>query len=104
MGKGDYAAVLIFHPGFEDSVNTGKEMPVESLYDQARGLSTLIILIMSAIGGSMIPLFLMPAIMKKIAVFSVNYWGIQENSDFVAVDEIEHSIGVSISETAVDYV
>jgi len=42
--------------------------------------------------------------MKKIAVFSVNYWGIQENSDFVAVDEIEHSIGVSISETAVDYV
>ncbi len=45
VGKGDYAAVLIFHPGFEDSVNTGKEMPVESLYDQARGLSTLIILI-----------------------------------------------------------
>ncbi len=44
---------------------------------QAQGLSTLIILIMSAIGGSMIPLFIMPAIMKKIAVFSVNYWGIQ---------------------------
>ena len=32
---------------------------------------------MSAIGGSMIPLFIMPAIMKKIAMFSVNYWGIQ---------------------------
>jgi len=44
---------------------------------QAQGLSTLIILIMSAIGGSIIPLFIMPAIMKKIAVFSVNYWGIQ---------------------------
>jgi len=44
---------------------------------QAQGLSTLIILIMSAIGGSMIPLFIMPAIMKKIAVVSVNYWGIQ---------------------------
>jgi len=44
---------------------------------QARSLSTLIILTMSAIGGSMIPLFVMPAIMQKIAVFSVNYWGIQ---------------------------
>lgn len=44
---------------------------------QAQSLGTLIILIMSAIGGSMIPLFIMPAIMKKIAMFSVNYWGIQ---------------------------
>ena len=25
----------------------------------------------------MVPLFIMPAIMKKIAVVSVNYWGIQ---------------------------
>ena len=44
---------------------------------QAQGLSALIILIMSAIGGSMIPIFLMPSIMKKMAVISVNYWGIQ---------------------------
>ena len=44
---------------------------------QLQGLSTIIILTMSAIGGSMIPLFVMPAIMQKIAVVSVNYWGIQ---------------------------
>jgi len=44
---------------------------------QAQSLSTLVILIMSAIGGSMIPLFIMPSIMRKIAVLSVNYWGIQ---------------------------
>jgi ABC-type multidrug transport system permease subunit len=44
---------------------------------QVQGLSTLIILIMSAIGGSMIPLFIMPIWMQKIAVFSVNYWSIQ---------------------------
>ncbi len=44
---------------------------------QVQSLSTIIILIMSAIGGSMIPLFVMPAIMQKVAVFSVNYWGIQ---------------------------
>jgi len=44
---------------------------------QLQGLSTIIILTMSAIGGSMIPLFVMPTIMQKIAVVSVNYWGIQ---------------------------
>ncbi|RLD27551.1 MAG: hypothetical protein DRI75_09225 [Bacteroidetes bacterium] len=44
---------------------------------QLQGLSTIVILTMSAIGGSMIPLFVMPAIMQKIAVVSVNYWGIQ---------------------------
>lgn len=50
---------------------------VSKTRQQAQSLSTLIILIMSAVGGSMIPLFIMPAIMKKIAVFSLNYWGIQ---------------------------
>ena len=44
---------------------------------QALSLSTLIILVMSAIGGSMIPLFIMPDIMNDIAVVSVNYWSIQ---------------------------
>jgi ABC-type Na+ efflux pump permease subunit len=44
---------------------------------QAHNLSTIIILVMSALGGSMIPLFIMPAIFQKIAVLSVNYWGIQ---------------------------
>lgn len=44
---------------------------------QAQNLSTLIILVMSAIGGSMIPLFIMPEIMSRLAIFSVNYWAIQ---------------------------
>jgi len=44
---------------------------------QAQNLSTIIILVMSAIGGSMIPLFIMPSILQKIAILSVNYWGIQ---------------------------
>ncbi|MBN4057958.1 ABC transporter permease [Olleya sp. AH-315-K02] len=44
---------------------------------QLQSLSTIIILTMSAIGGSMIPLFVMPAVMQKIAVVSLNYWGIQ---------------------------
>lgn len=44
---------------------------------QVQGLSTLVILVMSAIGGSMIPLLFMPVIMQKVAVVSVNYWSIQ---------------------------
>jgi ABC-2 type transport system permease protein len=44
---------------------------------QAQNISTIIILVMSAIGGSMIPLFIMPPILQKIALLSVNYWGIQ---------------------------
>ena len=44
---------------------------------QVESFSTRVILIMSAIGGSMVPIFIMPAIMQKIAVVSVNYWGIQ---------------------------
>lgn len=49
--------------------------------EQIQGLSTLIILVMSAIGGSMIPLFFMPVFMQKIAVVSVNYWSIQSFYD-----------------------
>jgi ABC-type multidrug transport system permease subunit len=44
---------------------------------QVQTLSTIIIMIMSAIGGSMIPIFIMPELMQKIAVVSVNYWSIQ---------------------------
>jgi ABC-2 type transport system permease protein len=44
---------------------------------QVQGLSKLIVLLMSVIGGSMIPIFMMPEFMQKIAVVSVNYWGVQ---------------------------
>ena len=44
---------------------------------QADSLGTILILFMSAVGGSMIPLYLMPAFMQDAAVVSVNYWSIQ---------------------------
>lgn len=44
---------------------------------QVQGFSSIIILVMSGLGGSMIPIFVMPEAMQKIAVFTVNYWGIQ---------------------------
>lgn len=44
---------------------------------QADSLGTIIILFMSAIGGSMIPLYIMPLFMQDAAIISVNYWSIQ---------------------------
>jgi len=44
---------------------------------QVQMLSSVIVLSMSAIGGSMIPTFLMPAFMQKLSVVSINYWSIQ---------------------------
>ena len=46
-------------------------------HQQVQTLSSLVVVIMSAIGGSMIPVFMMPELMQKISVFSVNYWGVQ---------------------------
>jgi len=43
---------------------------------QQAGMSTLIILTMSAIGGSMFPRFLMPETMKKAGLFTFNAWAI----------------------------
>jgi len=43
---------------------------------QVQGVSTIVILIMSAVGGSMIPLFVMPPFMQDVAVVSINYWSI----------------------------
>jgi len=74
---------------------------------QVQSLSMIIILVMSAIGGSMIPLFIMPEIMQKIAVISVNYWAIQGFYDIFwrelpIIDIIERAaylvgIGLTIS-------
>lgn len=44
---------------------------------QAQSFGTLVILVMSSLGGSIVPLFIMPEVMKKLALLSVNYWGIQ---------------------------
>jgi ABC-2 type transport system permease protein len=44
---------------------------------QVQGMSTLVIMSMSALGGSMVPSFIMPAFMQKLGVITVNYWGVQ---------------------------
>jgi len=46
-------------------------------YNQLEIISVIVILIMSTLGGSMIPLYIMPEFMQKFAVISINYWSIQ---------------------------
>lgn len=43
---------------------------------QLGALSTLVILIMSSIGGSMFPRFLMPESMQKAGLLTINAWAI----------------------------
>jgi ABC-2 type transport system permease protein len=43
---------------------------------QLGALSTLLILVMSAVGGSMFPRFLMPAAMQKAGLWTINAWAI----------------------------
>jgi ABC-2 type transport system permease protein len=45
--------------------------------DQLQSLSTLAILSMSVLGGSMVPSFLMPNWMQTVGQVSINYWSIQ---------------------------
>ena len=43
---------------------------------QLGGLSTIVILIMSALGGSMVPRFVMPDFMNTVAKFTLNGWAL----------------------------
>lgn len=54
-------------------------MPLASLCrtrGQLGAMSTLLILVMSAVGGSMFPRFMMPAAMQKAGLFTINAWAI----------------------------
>lgn len=67
---------------------------------QVDSLSVIVILIMSAIGGSMMPLFMMPQFMQKLAVISVNYWAINGFYDIfwrhLPFMKVMHNVGVLI--------
>lgn len=53
---------------------------------QVESLSLIIILVMSALGGSMMPLFLFPEFLKGVAHFTVNYWAIDGFYDVLGRD------------------
>jgi len=64
---------------------------------QLGAFSTLIILTMSALGGSMFPRFLMPAAMKKAGLFTFNSWAIEGYTKVFWRDEPVRSLGPQIA-------
>lgn len=54
---------------------------------QLRGISTIVILVMSAVGGSMFPRFLMPETMQKVGLATFNGWAIDGYRKVFHLDE-----------------
>ena len=68
---------------------------------QVESLSLIVILVMSALGGSMMPLFLFPEFLKTVAHFTINYWAIDGFYDVLGRDvgwkETMSNIGVLLA-------
>jgi ABC-2 type transport system permease protein len=62
-----------------------------STCEQLDGLGTMVILAMSAVGGSMIPRFVMPAYMQSLGLFTINGWAYD---GFVALIRHEGLAGI----------
>ncbi len=64
---------------------------------QLAAVSTLIVLTMSAVGGSMFPKFLMPDAMRKVGYFTFNSWAISGYTRVFWRDEPISSLGPEIA-------
>ena len=64
---------------------------------QLAAVSTLIVLTMSAVGGSMFPKFLMPDAMRKVGYFTFNSWAISGYTKVFWRDEPISSLGPEIA-------
>ena len=60
---------------------------------QLSGVSTVVILIMSALGGSMVPRFAMPAFMDTTALFTFNGWALDGYLDVFWHSATDESLG-----------
>lgn len=63
---------------------------------QLSGISTLVILLMSALGGSMVPRFVMPPIMNTIALFTFNGWALDGYLEVFWYDDPAATLGTAI--------
>lgn len=63
---------------------------------QLSGMSTIIILVMSALGGSMVPRFVMPAYMDVAARFTLNGWAIDAFLKIFWREDPSHSLVQSL--------
>jgi ABC-2 type transport system permease protein len=64
---------------------------------QLSGISTLVILLMSALGGSMVPRFVMPPIMNTISLFTFNGWALDGYLKVFWYDDPAAGLGAVVS-------
>ncbi|MDQ7029670.1 MAG: ABC transporter permease [Ardenticatenia bacterium] len=50
---------------------------------QITGIATLLVLVLAALGGTMVPVFVMPAFMQALARLSPHYWALQGYQDII---------------------
>lgn len=63
---------------------------------QLSGTSTIVILLMSALGGSMVPRFVMPPFMETTALFTLNGWALDGFLKVFWYDDPQASLGQSL--------
>src|SRR5947199_10743512 len=64
---------------------------------QLGALSTLVILVMSSVGGSMFPRFLMPEAMQKSGLLTINAWAIDGFTKVFCHDEPVSHLGLQVA-------
>jgi ABC-2 type transport system permease protein len=67
---------------------------------QLGGMSTIIILIMSALGGSMVPRFVAPGVFEKTAPFTFNGWALDGFLNVFWYDDPAHSLTQALATIA----
>ena len=60
---------------------------------QLGGISTIVILVMSALGGSMIPRFLMPDFVQTLSVLTFNAWAVEGYLDVFWYSGVDDGLG-----------
>jgi ABC-2 type transport system permease protein len=63
---------------------------------QLGAISTIVILIMSALGGSMVPRFVMPSFMNTTALFTFNGWALDGFLDVFWFDDPAAGVGTTL--------
>ena len=86
MGLGVHPLGLIVVTLATAAAATGLEMLIAALgrtREQIGGISTLLVLTLAAVGGMMIPTFVMPEFMQQLAKISPHYWALSGYQDII---------------------
>ncbi|RME88082.1 MAG: ABC transporter permease, partial [Anaerolineae bacterium] len=110
MNLGNSPAALVVITLATAAAATGLGLLVAALgktRSQVSGISTLLALTLAAIGGMMVPVFVMPEFMQTVAKISPHYWALNGYQDVIVrglgVGDVLYEAGVLLIFAAVFY-